>query len=48
MQLETKEPAHAALATLGIRHKDAVLTDPFGVTDFQRRRVDEADACAAP
>ncbi len=46
VELETEEPAHAALATLGIRRKDAVLVDPFGITDFQRRRVDEADACA--
>lgn len=43
VQFKTEEPAHAALATLGIRREDAVLADPFGITDFQRRRVDEAD-----
>ena len=35
VQLKTKEPAHAALAPLGIRHKDAVLVDLFGITDLQ-------------
>jgi len=48
MQLEAKEPAHARLATPGFRSKDAVLADPFGVAHCQRRRVDEADACASP
>jgi hypothetical protein len=33
VQLEAKEPAHAALATSGICRKDAVLVDPFRVTD---------------
>ena len=36
MQLETKEPAHACLTPSGIRRKDAVSTDPFGITDLQR------------
>ncbi len=46
MQLHPKEPAHARLATFGIGRKDAELGDPFGVTDVQRRRVNEADARA--
>ena len=37
VQFEAVKPAHAALAPLGIRRKDAVLVDAFGVTDFQRR-----------
>lgn len=46
VQFEAEEPAHARLATSGIRRKDALSTDPFGVTDLQRSRVDEADARA--
>ena len=46
VQLKTKEPAHTRLATPGINRKDAVLADPFGITDRKRGRIDEADACA--
>ena len=38
-----KEPSHATLATLGICREDAVLADPFGITDFQQCWVNEAD-----
>ena len=37
VQFKPKEPAHTALAPLGISRKDPVLVDPFGITDFQRR-----------
>jgi hypothetical protein len=45
VQFKTEEPAHARFATLGISQKDAMLVDPFGIADFKRSRVDEADAC---
>ncbi len=45
VQCKTEEPAHAGLATLGIGREDTVLADPFGITDIQRSRVYEADAC---
>ena len=47
VQLKPKEPAHARLATFGIRRKDAVRCDPFGITDLHRSRVNKADACAS-
>lgn len=46
VQFKAKEPAHARFATPGIHRKDAMLADPFGVTDLQRSRVNEADARA--
>src|SRR5437764_15080865 len=47
VQFEAVKPAHARLATFGVGRKDAMLTDPFGITDFQRSRVNEADAGAS-
>ncbi len=48
VQFEAVKPSHAGFATPGISGKDAMLTDPLGITDFQRSRVNEADACASP
>ena len=47
MQLEAKEPTHARFPPSGISRKDTVLTDSFGVTHYQRSRVDEADTRAS-
>ena len=47
MQLKAVKPSHAGLATPGIGGKDAMQADPFGITDFQRSRVNEADARAS-
>src|SRR5215831_763088 len=47
MQFKAEEPTHARLASLGIGRKDAVPTDPFGITDLQRGRINEADACTS-
>src|SRR5579863_7789540 len=44
VQFEAIKPAHAALATAGIGSKDAMLADPFGITDLQRGRVNKTDA----
>ena len=46
VQFKSKEPAHARFATPGIGRKDAMLTSPFGITDFQRSRINEADTGA--
>jgi hypothetical protein len=46
VQLKAKEPAHARLPTPGVRRKDAVPIDAFGIAHIQRSRVDEADARA--
>jgi len=47
VQLETKEPAHSRLASPGISSKDPMLTDPFGVTDFQGGRIVKTDPGAS-
>lgn|SRR5579875_1288 len=46
VQFKPKEPSHARLAAPGIGGKDAMLTDPLGITDCQGRRINEADAGA--
>jgi len=48
VQFKSEEPAHARFATSGVSRKDAVSTDPLGMTDFQRSRIDEADPCTGP
>src|SRR5947208_1042949 len=47
MQFEPKEPSHARFPSSGIRRKDAMLTNSFGITDLECSRIDEADACAS-
>lgn len=46
VQFKTIEPSHIGLTSLGVNSKDTVLMDPFGITDDQRRRINEADARA--
>ena len=46
VEFEAEEPTHAAFAAFGIGGKDAMLTDAPGITDFQRGRVNEAEASA--
>src|SRR5579863_290750 len=46
VEFEAVQPAHAGCAPFSIGGKDAMLTDPFGITDCQRSRVNEADAGA--
>src|SRR5947209_13934778 len=41
VQFTPKEPAHARLATPGIRRKDAMLSNPLGITASQSSRVNE-------
>jgi hypothetical protein len=48
MPFETKEPAHTGLPSPGISSKDAMRADPFGITHFQRGRVNETDPCTRP
>lgn len=43
VQFQTKEPAHARLAPLGVHRKDTVSTDPFRIAHLQAGRVDETD-----
>lgn len=47
VEFEAVKPAHAGFAAFGIGGKDAMPTDPFGITDLQRSRVNEADAGAS-
>src|SRR5579875_151038 len=45
VRLESVQPAHRRFASPGIGGKDPVLRDAFGIAHFQRRRVNETDAC---
>ena len=44
MQLEAVKSSHTCLDAISIGGKDAMLADALRMTDFQRRRVNEADA----
>lgn len=48
MQCEAVEPPHGGLAPRRHARKDCVCGNAVVVTDGQRRRVDEGNACAAP